>query len=145
MIARTEHREPVPTGDVPVKRYFADDVNIPAEALGRAARIAETVRIKILGHEYDAARAAIDNAQREFDLACNRRPSTSLDDPITVLSLSVRTTNTLESIGIFTVGQLLATDRSALRLTPNLAERTMVEILSAARQWVKAAREAVGA
>jgi len=58
----------------------------------------------------------------------------ALATSVTQIGLKVRTSNSLESAGIRTIGHLLKSPRSKLMMLPNFGEKSLVECLAALRK-----------
>lgn len=90
-----------------------------------------TVGLHLGRGEYVLAKAAIDRLERSDAEAKAPVTLKSIDEPLTVLGLPTRTTNALERLGIFTVRNLLDTERETILAIENVGPVTLEQILGA--------------
>lgn len=82
--------------------------------------------------EIDAARSALSKLEREL-----HEPTSSKFDlamPLSLTDISPRTINTLETRGIFTVGELLSKQPEELLMIPNFGLRTLTHVRMVMRE-----------
>lgn len=82
--------------------------------------------------EFDKAHSALAKLERELS---EPKPTPDLTTPLTLVAgISIRTANTLENIGVRTVGDLLNRREAELLAIPNFGARTLREVREAVRE-----------
>ena len=84
--------------------------------------VSRKVEILLSDCNWNAARATIDRAEREYNATGNQRPlseTEKLQLPITALDVDARTANALDKSGVHTIGDLLNRTREQLSAIRN--------------------------
>lgn len=94
------------------------------------------VAIEMTGANPDGAKAVIDKYWREFKEGLEPlTPAEILEQSVHNLGLLLRTANSLESVGIFTLNQLLRTHRTTLLVIPGFGLICLKEVVAIATIW----------
>ena len=108
------------------------------EARERGNRVGIAVAYHMAAHRYEAARATIDRAERQYlrEVTKKTRSSRPLDAHLAEVGLPVRTVNALEESGIFTVEDAMAATDAELLDIANVGAKCVAEIRAACETWL---------